>query len=83
MLIIGGVGQMSEVALSQILNKNSIYRTVLLAAKCLQESRFRMILPSRIWDMFLLTGNVSGENAASVFRTDLLYTEVGDHSFLR
>jgi hypothetical protein len=47
MLIIGGVGQTSDVAISQILNKNSVYRTLLLAAKCLQDLRFK-ICPFRM-----------------------------------
>jgi len=73
MLIIGGVGQTSDVAISQILTKNSVYRTVLLAAKCLQDLRFKMICPSLMWDVLLLTGgNVSGETDASFFRIDLL-----------
>jgi hypothetical protein len=83
MLIIGGVGQTSAVAISQVLNKKSVYRTVLLAPKCLQELRFVTICPSRMWDVFLLTGsNVSGETAASIFRIDLFYFEDGDRCFL-
>jgi hypothetical protein len=39
MLIDAGVGQTSDVAISQILNKKYIYRTVLLGAKCLQDLR--------------------------------------------
>jgi hypothetical protein len=82
MLIIGGVGKTSDVVISQMLNKNSVYRIVLLAVKCLQDLIFEMILPSGMWDVVLWTGsNVSGETVASIFRIDIFYTEV--RSFLR